>query len=279
MVKIILKITTFIVLLIAMLFTLISCEDVIDVDLSTGKPKLVIDASLKWQKGTAGNEQTIILSTTSGFYEENVPAATGATVFVTNENNDVFNFIEIPNTGEYFCDNFVPEIDQNYTLTVIYNEETYTATETLIAVPPINGVVQDNNGGFTGNQIEVRFFYDDIPNLDNYYLIQFNTSITFLPEYDVISDEFFQNNQMFGLYTNEDLNANDNVTLTLQGISESYYNYMNILLGIAGSNGGSPFQTPPATVRGNIVNQTNFDNYALGFFRLSEIDSMQYTVE
>ena len=84
---------------------------------------------------------------------------------------------------------------------------------------------------------------------------------------------------MFGLYTNEDLNANDNVTLTLQGISESYYNYMNILLGIAGSNGGSPFQTPPATVRGNIVNQTNFDNYALGFFRLSEIDSMQYTVE
>lgn len=279
MVKIILKITTFIVLLIAMLFTLISCEDVIDVDLSTGKPKLVIDASLKWQKGTAGNEQTIILSTTAGFYEENVPAATGATVFVTNGNNDVFNFIEIPNTGEYFCDNFVPEIYQNYTLTVIYNGETYTATETLIAVPPINGVVQDNNGGFTGNQIEVRFFYDDIPNLDNYYLIQFNTSITFLPEYDVISDEFFQNNQMFGLYTNEDLNANDNVTLTLQGISESYYNYMNILLGIAGSNGGSPFQTPPATVRGNIVNQTNFDNYALGFFRLSEIDSMQYTVE
>ncbi|MDK2770895.1 MAG: DUF4249 domain-containing protein [Flavobacterium sp.] len=262
-----------------MLFTLISCEDVIDVDLSTGKPKLVIDASLKWQKGTAGNEQTIILSTTAGFYEENVPAATGATVFVTNGNNDVFNFIEIPNTGEYFCDNFVPEIYQNYTLTVIYNGETYTATETLIAVPPINGVVQDNNGGFTGNQIEVRFFYDDIPNLDNYYLIQFNTSITFLPEYDVISDEFFQNNQMFGLYTNEDLNANDNVTLTLQGISESYYNYMNILLGIAGSNGGSPFQTPPATVRGNIVNQTNFDNYALGFFRLSEIDSMQYTVE
>ncbi|MBD3725126.1 MAG: DUF4249 domain-containing protein [Flavobacteriaceae bacterium] len=279
MVKIILKITTFIVLLIAILFTLISCEDVIDVDLSTGKPKLVIDASLKWQKGTAGNEQTIILSTTAGFYEENVPAATGATVFVTNGNNDVFNFIEIPNTGEYFCDNFVPEIDQNYTLTVIYNGETYTANETLIAVPPINGVVQDNNGGFTGNQIEVRFFYDDIPNLDNYYLIQFNTSITFLPEYDVISDEFFQNNQMFGLYTNEDLNANDNVTLTLQGISESYYNYMNILLGIAGSNGGSPFQTPPATVRGNIINQTNFENYALGFFRLSEIDSMQYTVE
>ena len=279
MVKIILKITTFIVLTIVTLLILISCEDVVDVDLETAEPKLVIDASLKWQKGTTGNEQTIVLTTTTGFYEDEVPAAIGATVFVTNGNNDVFTFTEIPNTGEYFCANFVPEIDQTYTLTVIYNGETYTATETLKEVPEITSVIQDNEGGFTGDQIEVRFFYDDIPNVDNYYLIQFNTSITILPEYDVISDEFFQNNQMFGLYTNEDLNANDNVTLTLQGISESYYNYMNILLVIAGSGGGSPFQTPPATVRGNIVNQTNFDNYALGFFRLSEIDSMQYTVE
>lgn len=279
MVKIILKITTFIVLTIVTLLILISCEDVVDVDLETAEPKLVIDASLKWQKGTTGNEQTIVLTTTTGFYEDEVPAVIGATVFVTNGNNDVFTFTEIPNTGEYFCANFVPEIDQTYTLTVIYNGETYTATETLKEVPEITSVIQDNEGGFTGDQIEVRFFYDDIPNLDNYYLIQFNTSITFLPEYDVISDEFFQNNQMFGLYTNEDLNANDNVTLTLQGISESYYNYMNILLGIAGSGGGSPFQTPPATVRGNIVNQTNFDNYALGFFRLSETDTMDYVIE
>lgn len=279
MVKIILKITTLLIFLVLTVFTLISCEDVVDVDLATAEPKLVIDASLKWQKGTTGNEQTILLSTTAGFYENEVPTVSGATVLVTNENNDVFTFTEIPNTGEYFCANFVPEIDQTYTLTVIYNGETYTATETLKEVPEITSVIQDNEGGFTGDQIEVRFFYNDIPNIDNYYLIQFNTSITILPEYDVISDEFFQNNQMFGLYTNEDLNPNDTVTLTLQGISETYYNYMNILLGIAGSNGGSPFQTPPATVRGNIVNQTNFDNYALGFFRLSEIDSMQYTVE
>jgi hypothetical protein len=279
MVKIILKITTFLILLAVTLFTLISCEDVVTVDLETAEPKLVIDASLKWQKGTTGNEQTILLSTTAGFYEDNVPAATGATVFVTNENNDVFNFTEITNTGEYFCDYFVPEIDQTYTLTVIYNGEIYTATETLKEVPAITNVEQDDNGGFTGDQIEVKFFYNDIPNVDNYYLIQFNTSITILPEYDVISDEFFQGNQMFGLYINEDLNPTNTVTLTLQGISESYYNYMNILLGIAGSNGGSPFQTPPATVRGNIINETNFDNYALGFFRLSETDTMDYVIE
>jgi len=106
----------------------------------------------------------------------------------------------------------------------------------------------------------------------------FNSSNVSLPIIDIVSDSFFQNNQMFG-YLSNGLEKDDTILFTLHGISETYYNYMNILLGIAGGNGGSPFQTPPATVRGNIVNQTNFNNFALGFFRLSETDTMSYTVE
>lgn len=279
MIKIIIKIASIFITIFFAILSLISCEDVVDIDLETAEPKLVIDASLKWQKGTSGNEQTIKLTTTTGFYNSEIPIVTGATVFVTNGNNDVFNFVEIPNSGEYFCSNFIPEINQVYTLTVIVNGETYTASETLKAVPTIDSVSQNNEGGFTGDEIEVKFFYDDVPNENNFYLIQFNTSITSLPEYDVISDEFFQGNQMFGLYTNENLEAGNDVIFTLHGISETYYNYMNILLGVAANNGGSPFQTPPATVRGNIINQTNFENYALGYFRLSETDTSTYTVE
>jgi len=54
---------------------------------------------------------------------------------------------------------------------------------------------------------------------------------------------------------------------------------MNILLSQGGVNNGGPFQTPSSTVRGNIVNQTNFDNFALGFFRLSETDEEIYIVQ
>lgn len=279
MVKFILKISFILLTLALTLLSLVGCEDVIEVDLETSTPKLVIDASIKWEKGTLGNQQSIFLTTTTGFYESDVPKVSGATVFITNEDNTIFNFIEIPNTGEYICNVFVPEINKTYTLTILLNGETYTASETLIAAPEIDTIEQNNEGGFTGDQIEVKFFYDDTPLIDNYYLIQFNTSFTSLPEYDVISDEFFQGNQMFGLYTNEDMETGNEVTFTLHGISETYYNYMNVLLGVAGNNGGSPFQTPPATVRGNIINQTNFENYALGFFRLSEIDKMTYTVQ
>jgi hypothetical protein len=53
---------------------------------------------------------------------------------------------------------------------------------------------------------------------------------------------------------------------------------MNKLLNIAGSSGGSPFSTPPATLRGNIINQSNENDYPLGYFHLSEIDTRNYTV-
>ncbi|WP_309508787.1 DUF4249 domain-containing protein [Flavobacterium cyclinae] len=272
------KILSLIVLLFTTSFSFLSCEDVVEIDLDTAPPRLVIDASIKWQKGTAGNEQTIKLTTTTDFYSSTIPTVSGATVFIIDGNGIQYDFIETPGTGNYVCTNFNPEIRQTYTLTVIHDSQVYTATESLIEVPTIDSIEQNENGGITGNQIEVKFFYQDNGLIDNYYLINFNASNALLPIIDVIDDEFFQGNQMFAYLAN-DLNAGDSIQLQLNGISQTYYNYMNILLGIAGTNGGSPFQTPPATVRGNIVNQTNFNNFALGFFRLSEIDTVSYIVE
>ena len=56
------------VLLIAFLLT--GCEDVINVDLPTGEPKLVVDASLNFQLGAPGNEQVIKLSTTTAIMSQ-----------------------------------------------------------------------------------------------------------------------------------------------------------------------------------------------------------------
>ena len=278
MMKIILKTTLLIISIVISSIGLISCEDVVDVDLNTAAPKLVIDASIKWQKGTLGDEQTIKLSTTTGYFENTIPTVSGAIVFITDSNLIQYDFIEDIGTGNYICTNFNPVLNETYVLTVIHDGQTYLATENLIPSPTIDSVEQNDEGGFTGDEIEVKFFFQDDGLVDNFYLIQFNPSFLNLPEYDVVDDEFFQGNQMFGLYFNEDLEVADDLTFTLHGISERYYNYMNVLLGVAGNSGG-PFQAPPATVRGNIVNQTNFDNYALGFFRLSEIDTMSYTVQ
>jgi len=267
-------------LLIVCVCLAIGCEKVVDVDLDTAPPKLVVDASIQWIKGTSGNEQKIRLTTTAAYYNPTVPAVSGATVFITNSSNVIFNFTESGTSGEYLCNDFQPVIGESYTLTVIHNDQTYTATETLTAVPNIeNNIEQNNEGGFTGDEIEVKFFYQDNGSEDNFYLISFQPNDKPFPDYDVLDDRFFQGNLMFGLYSDEDLNSGDVLNIKLSGISRQYYNYMNVLLAIAGSNGGSPFQSPPATVRGNIINTSNETNFALGYFTLSEVATANYTVQ
>ena len=257
-----------------------SCEEVIDVDLNTAAPRLVIDASINWIKGTDGSQQTIRLTTTTGYYQSEVPVVSGATVFVTNSTGTVFNFTEELGTGNYNCTDFLPQIGETYVLTVLHDGQTYTATDKLYATPDITYTVQDDEGGFLNEDIEVRFFYQDNGAEDNWYMYRFDTEVMPYPDYDAIDDQFFQGNEMFGIFSHEDLDHGDVLGIRLYGISQRYYNYMEQLIEIAeGGAGSGPFQTVPANVRGNIVNQTTESKYALGYFRLGEVDTLDYTIQ
>lgn len=259
-------------------FTCISCEDVVNVDLNNSAPKLVIDASIKWEKGTSGNDQTIRLTTTGDYYNNTVPAVNGAIVTITDSSNTIFNFIEDGTTGYYKCTNFNPVLNETYTLSVTYNSQVYQATDTLYPVPTITTIEQDVNG-ITGNEIELKFNFQDNGAEENYYMEEYKVPFKPFPLLGVFDDEFTNGNEMFSLIIDEDLEAGQNINFTLHGISKRYHNYMNILIGISGGLSNGPFSTPPATVRGNIINQTNPTDYPLGYFRLSEIDVRNYTVQ
>jgi hypothetical protein len=262
------------------LFTFASCETVVDIPLKNEEPKLVIDAVIKWQKGTAGNNQTIRLSLTNDFYTNEVVPATGATVTVTDSNSNIFNFTE-NNLGEYTCTNFNPVINQNYTLSVTYKGENYTATNKLYQTPTIINFQQETIPGIGGSDsIQIKFFYQDNGQEINYYLVGVKDPNKLKPQFGAVRDEFFQGNVMFGLYRNDEIKTGDTILFSLQGISTGYFNYMEKLIDISGSQGGgNPFATPPATLRGNIVNNSNIGNYPLGYFHLSEIDERSYVVQ
>ncbi len=264
-------------LLIVFAMTLTGCEDVVDVDLGTSEPRLVIDALIKWEKGTPGSDQVIRLSMTAPYFADDVPPVSGASVTVTGPAG-VFTFVE-EEAGKYVCHDFVPEIGAEYMLQVVHGDDVYSATEKLFPVPAISGVEQSAEGGFTGEDIEVKAFFTDDGSTEDQYLLRFKSSHFVIPFYEVIEDRFFQGNEIFALYSDDELEAGDELEISVTGISRRYYNYMNILTGIAGSNGGSPFSTPPATVRGNIVNQTDEDKYPLGFFALGETSTSAYTVQ
>jgi hypothetical protein len=170
-------------------------------------------------------------------------------------------------------------VDETYTLTVVNGGNTYTASETLISVAPITRVEQNNEGGFTGKDIEIRAYYNDPAVINNYYMYKYEYSNKVKSNYYVDEDKFFQGNEFFSSSDDEDLKAGDEIEMTHYGISKQYYNYMSILVSIAGSNVGGPFQTPPATVKGNIINSTDKANYPLGYFSLSEIDIKKYKIQ
>lgn len=268
------------ILLAVMVLCLSGChEEVIDVDLSTAEPRLVIDASLDWTKGTSGNEQKIKLTTTTGYYSKEFPTVSGAAITVTNTKNTVFDFIEAFGKGEYSCTDFVPVIGETYTLAVSLNGETYTATETLIGTPPIEETIEQNNkGGMAGDEIEITYYYQDNGATYNYYLYSVAMRHVIFPQYSVENNEKNQGSLTPVYYSHEDLEVGDVVNLKLYGISKRYYNYMNKIL-LASGNDDRPFPTTPAAVRGNIVNQTNNENFAYGYFRLSEVDVKEYTIQ
>jgi hypothetical protein len=272
------KILKYISLAFTFLFFL-SCEEVIDVDLNTANPRLVIDASINWQKGTNGSVQKVILSTTSDFYSNIIPTVSGATVSIKSSENLNYIFTEIPNTGEYQCNNFKPILGETYTLTVVYRNETYIATETMKSVTPIESVTQKSNSGFSGKDYEIEVNFKD-PLSTNFYLVRIFPDVYISPLYSVLNDEFTNGNLKSWQFSDEDLKQGTKIEITHYGVSQSYYNYMSKLISVAStSGGGSPFQTPPATVRGNIVNQTNTNNFALGYFSLSETDYRNYIIQ
>ena len=258
---------------------LISCEKVIDVDLETAEPRLVIDASIDWLKNTFGNQQKIKLSMTTAYYNTEFPAVEGANVVVTNSANTVFNFEENPGTGEYICNNFIPTIGETYTLTISLNGETYKATETLMSVPKIeDNIVQNNAGGMAGDEIEITYYHQDNATELNYYLYSAKNPHVAFPDYETDDDEEAQGGLTPVYYSDEDLKPGDVVNIKLYGLSKRYYDYFRKIINASG-NDGSPFATTPTAVRGNINNQTNTANFPYGYFRLSEVATKDYTIE
>lgn len=262
-----------------LLFLFTNCEKVVDIDVPTGQERLVIEASINWYDGTPGNEQKIILTKTAPYFGTSIPLALNAVVTITDSNNNSFNFIDTDNSGIYKTTTFAPVLDETYTLNITYNNETYTAIETLKSVSPIDFIEQDNEGGFSGEEIEIKAYYTDPADQENYYFYQFDTDIAAIPMLEVYDDAFTNGNQIFAFFTEEDLKPEDELTINHFGVSEQFYEYMNLLLQQSNSDNGGPFQTQPATVRGNCINITNTANFPLGYFRLSQAYTTNYTVE
>jgi hypothetical protein len=269
------KALAFFSLLLVLFFS--SCEDVVTLDLETGETKLVVDAEIIWQKGTTGNEQTIKISKTAPYYNNTTPKVSGAQVRIENSNGDVFTFNET-DPGSYVCTNFVPVLNMDYKLYVEAEGQSFTAVEKLTSVTIIDKVEQKIVPDFGGEDvIELTFYYKDPANEVNFYLTDYKSDFLIFPEYELSDDKLVNGNVINTRFSYKDkMKPGSTVEITHRGISKNFYNYMNLILEIYG---GSPFSIPPGNIRGNIVNTSDANNFAFGYFRLCEADKVSYLVK
>lgn len=280
------KKTYYIFLGIVSSFLALSCTDVVQVDVPNAPERLVVDASIDWEKGTKGTIQRIKLSTTLPFFAKKDTKAyvNDASVKITNKvTGEIFPFT-LTKDGVYENKQFAPVLNHTFALEINYKNQKYTATETFIEVPEIYGIEQTKEGGFSPDNWKVKFYFKDTKGVRNYYLIAHKLKGDIIPNYYTLSDDFVDGSEI-NFYADEgnkddELKIGDMVSLKLYSISERYFNYMSVLVKqVEEGAGGNPFSSPPVQLKGNIKNDTKPENYPLGFFRLTQVSSTSYTLK
>jgi hypothetical protein len=253
---------------------LFSCEDVIEVEVPSSEPKLVVDAFFEvYYNQTPITANTVVkLRESIDYFEEQIPIVTNATVIL----KDLTNNIEI-----IFMDNdldgnfepitpFIPLENIDYELNIFYNGEVYKSTANKIKTSGFSEVFQGDNTLFSGEETEVNVTIMDDISRDNYYLFDFSNNL-----YLSIEDRFFNGSSynFSFFYQQDEIELPSNVIIKMSGISKDYLTYFRVLISQSGQNSGGPFQTIPSSLLGNIVNTTNIENFPLGYFHISETDT------
>lgn len=259
-----------------LLVGLLSCEEVVEIDLETETPRLVVEASINWNKGTDGRLQQITLTHTTPYFDTASSPATGAIVYIEESDGQRYDFIEEGTSGVYISESFNPKLQRTYILFIQYQDEIYQAEESMVPVTNLAYITQNNGSVFSNDYIELKAYFEDPVEEENYYFYKFEAMKDHT--INVTEDRLLNGNEMFAIFVSEELEKGDQVKVSLYGVSKQYYNYMFTLISQSGES-MSPFATQPATVKGNIVNLNNPENFALGYFRVSQEDTYTYIID
>ncbi len=251
----------------------ISCEDVIEVEVPTSEPRLVIEANVLYPQVEFDRsvDAFVKLTLTAPFFDEEVPRVTGAEVSVIEQQSgSVFDFIEI-SSGLYRAEIDIAE-EGIYTLNVVYEDQMYTATEQLVLTVPIDNLEQGDGTLLEGDETEVIITFTDDGSRDDFYFFDLD-----FENYVVSEDRFYQGSTFSFSYFYDDVNPGTEIRVQIQGITKQYHDYSDLILEQTDPDG--PFATPATSVRGNIVNTTNPDNYPFGYFRISQVFEQTIVIE
>jgi hypothetical protein len=250
-----------------------SCEKVIDIETEFDDKRLVIDANISKHRDSIDGIASVKLSETIPYFSDQESIVKNASVKIET-NQIVYNLVYNNDKKEYLS--IIENINkEEFVLSIIRNENTYTSSEKLITTPKIKSVIFGDRKSLNKDEVELRVTFIDPPEKGNYYLWKFGPKKSGKYDYLPALDKYINGNEFtfsFFIDKTEYLQNSDFINIEINGISENYYNYLNILTSQAGAQNGRPFSTSSSIIKGNISNLVSEEKFPLGYFRVYEFD-------
>lgn len=255
------------------------CTRIVDLDLGDAPRHLVVEARIE----AGDTRQSVILTTTDAFgIAGPLPPATGAVVTVTDNLGMVLPLLEdAPGRYQAVTPSNQIQAGRTYTLSILWEGEQYQATSPVVAGPKIDSLYVTFRSaslavGDSGYRAVID--YTDPPGVANHYFWEMfvqEERVTLLDpgtQWRVISrDRFYDGQKVTGYlpFDEQVVLPGQFIRIRQLAITEEAYRYLFAFYEQA-TGGGSPFSTPPASVRGNVRNLTRPEHRALGFFLAAE---------
>lgn len=256
------------------IFILLGCERVIELETDFNDKRFVVDANISKHKDSLSKKAFVKLSETIPYFSNEESIVDNAVVSIEiNQKIQVLNYDS--QKKEYISDiNFVDDNDE-FILNIMHNNNNYTSNSRLIKTPKIESVVFGERKSLNKDEVELKVTFTDPPEEGNYYLWKFGPKKSGKFDYLPALDKYINGNKFtfsFFIDKTEYLQNTDYITIEINGITEDYFNYLNILTSQAGAQNGRPFSTSSSVIKGNVINNTNVENFPLGYFRVYEFD-------
>jgi hypothetical protein len=280
---------------------MMSCEDVIQLDVPKTEPYLVVDGSIT----NVAGEQVIKLSKSQDLLSlDAVKGVTNATVKVTDDLGKIYEFKDLKNIGKYVWTPAKPTdvmgaIGRTYTLEVTAEGEKYTATSKLNRVPKIDSIVyklddaniRQQGTGKPDKGYDAVFYATDLKGVGDCYRVKIykndtlrNTADNIIIAYDAIGnkspigDGLTFVRPLRRLASTELYRENDKLRVELLSITEAHFDFWTQLR--QELNNAGLFARPAARIPSNINNvNSNSTKQASGWFGTSAVSSMEVKID
>ncbi len=234
------------------LLSFISCQKVINVDLNSASPAIVIVGNVNDQSGP----YIVTLNQTVNFSQNNTfPPISSAFITISDDMGTIDTLAEsIP--GTYKTTKIAGAQGHTYTLKVIANGQTYISTCTMPQKVNFDTLVSVKQFRFRDTAIYPMPVFLDPGNSVNYYHFVETRNDSIVTRMFTINDQF--DNGKFINYTmrsDTSLHIGDTVRVEMQCIDLGAYNYFSTFRQASGSTNVTPYNP-----------LSNISNNALGYF-------------